>query len=156
MRALEKSGLDIPGIKLDRKEEIERVGFRIKATMADHDVDSVGFLIETEGYRLYFSGDTLFTTKSIMANIGMTPDIAFVCINGKLGNMNYFEAASFCRVIGAKYAVPTHYDTIEHNTENPKEFTDALARTAPDIHAVVLERGREYKIEEIINFNGEA
>lgn len=43
MAALEKSGLAIPGVRLDRGETLERCGFRITATTADHDVDSVGY-----------------------------------------------------------------------------------------------------------------
>ncbi len=151
MAALEKSGLAIPGVRLDRGETLERCGFRITATTADHDVDSVGYLVSCDGVKLYFSGDALFTTKTIVPNVGMAPDVAFICINGKLGNMNYMEAASYCRILGAKVGVPTHYDLIRHNTENPKEFTDALARVAPEVRGFVMERGREYQMEEILN-----
>ena len=150
MKALAQSGLSIEGIQLDRGQQLDRCGFHVTATTADHDVDSVGYLIETDGRRLYFSGDALFTTKTIVPNVGIAPDAAFVCINGKLGNMNYMEAASYCRILGARVGVPTHYDLIRHNTENPKEFTDALARVAPGIRSFVMERGKEYQIEEIL------
>lgn len=151
MAALEASALAIEGVRLDRGQTLERCGFHIKATPADHDVDSVGYIVEFDGRKLYFSGDALFTTKTIVPNVGMAPDIAFICINGKLGNMNYMEAASYCKILGTKVGVPTHYDLIRHNTENPKEFTDALARVAPEVRGFVMELGREYQIDEILS-----
>lgn len=150
MAALEKSGLNIEGIRLDRRQSLDRCGFHITATMADHDADSVGYIVEFDGCKLYFSGDTLFTVRTITANAGMNPDAAFICINGKLGNMNAYEAASYCKLLGAKAGVPTHYDMIRHNTESPKEFTDAFSRNLPDARAIVMERGREYDLADII------
>jgi L-ascorbate 6-phosphate lactonase len=73
----------------------------------------------------------------------MAPDVAFICINGKLGNMNYSEAALYADILRAKTAVPTHYDTIENNTENPENFINALSRLAPDTKGVILTRGVE-------------
>jgi len=150
MAALERSKLEIEGIRLDRRQSIERNGFKITATAAEHDIDSVGYIVEFDGYKLYFSGDALFTANTIMPNVGMKPDITFVCINGKLGNMNYIEATSYCKILQTKVGIPMHYDTIIHNTENPKEFTDAMARSAPDILTKVLERGKVYDIEELL------
>ena len=107
MAALEKSGLAIPGVRLDRGETLERCGFRITATTADHDVDSVGYLVSCDGVKLYFSGDALFYNKNHCAKCRYGAGcVAFICINGKLGNMNYMEAASYCRILGAKVGVP--------------------------------------------------
>lgn len=146
MDALEKSGLGIEGIRLDRRGSIERCGVKITATYADHDVDSVGYIVEFDGYKLYFSGDTLLTVRTITSNAGMNPDLMCICINGKLGNMNAFEAASYVKLVGAKNAIPMHYDMIRHNTENPKEFTDAVSRMSPDTKAHVLERRKAYPL----------
>lgn len=150
MAALEKSGLDIPGTPLNRGGSLDRCGLHITATFADHDVDSVGYIVEFEGKKLYFSGDTLFTTRTITSNAGMAPDLTFICINGKLGNMNYFEAASYCKLLGTKNAVPMHYDMIRHNTENPQEFVNAAARVAPSVHPHVLERRKEYDLADLL------
>jgi len=150
MKALRDSGLPIEGIRLDCGDVLERSGFRITAVMADHHIDSVGYVIEFDGLKLYFSGDVLFTSKTIMPNAGMNPDITFICINGKLGNMNFREAATYCRILGTKVGVPTHYDMICHNTENPKEFIDAMPVYAPEVRTFVMERGREYQISELL------
>lgn len=151
--ALKASGLPIEGIRLDRGQSMDRLGFRITAVPADHLLDSVGFLVEFVGLRLYFSGDLMFTADSIMPNAGMKPDITFICINGKLGNMNFREAASYCRIVGTKVGVPTHYDMILHNTENPQQFVLALDEYAPEVVPFVMERGQEYPLQELLNIN---
>lgn len=150
MDALAKSGLAIEGIRLDRRGTLERCGVKISATYADHDVDSVGYIVEFDGYKLYFSGDTLLTVRTITMNAGMAPDLMCICINGKLGNMNAFEAASYVKLVGAKAAIPMHYDMIRHNSENPKEFTDAVSRMAPSVRAFVPERKKAYALSEIL------
>jgi len=150
MKALRDSDLSIEGIQLDRGEVLERCDFRITAVPADHEIDSVGYLVEFGGLRLYFSGDLLFSAESIMPNVGMSPDITFICINGKLGNMNFREAASYCRIVNTKVGVPTHYDLILHNTENPDQFVQALSEYAPGVAPFVMERGRSYALQDIL------
>ena len=64
--------------------------------------------------------------------------------------MNAYEAAAFCRILRAKVGIPMHYEMIRNNTENPKEFTNALERSGAAVKPFVLEKGREYRIEEIL------
>ncbi|MDR1205340.1 MAG: MBL fold metallo-hydrolase, partial [Peptococcaceae bacterium] len=73
-------------IPLDCGDTVDRCGFRLTAVYASHDRDSIGVLVECEGATLYFSGDTLFVPMLLMMN-RFKPDIAFICINGKMGNM---------------------------------------------------------------------
>jgi L-ascorbate metabolism protein UlaG (beta-lactamase superfamily) len=150
MEALEQSGLDIPGKRLDRHQTMEGAGFTITATPADHTPDSVGYIIEADGYKLYISGDALFTTTTIMPHINLHPDISCICINGKLGNMNAYEAASYTKALGSKVSVPMHYDLIRHNTENPQEFVNALAHITPESKGFVMERNVAYLIAEMV------
>ena len=150
MKLYKESGLPFEAVELNRGEVLERAGFRITATVADHTADSVGYFVETEGLKLYFTGDTLYTAKLLEGNAELRPDVIFTCINGKLGNMGYHEAARYARFLGVKVAVPNHYDMIRHNTENPQEFVNALAQVAPEIPSVVLESKVEYPMEYII------
>lgn len=150
MKALQATELCVQGIELNCGDTLERCGFHITAASADHHIDSVGYVVSFGGLKLYFSGDARYTAQTIAPNVGMRPDIAFVCINGKLGNMNFREAASYCGILGAKIAVPTHYDLIRHNTENPKEFTDALAGLAPEVCPFVMQLGRVYPVSELL------
>ena len=74
---------------------------------------------------MYFSGDTLYHEK--LFDIAMYhPDVAFLCINGKLGNMNVEEALTVAEKIGAPINIPNHYDMFASNAEDPHLFADKI------------------------------
>jgi len=64
----------------------------------------------------------------VPAVAAFAPDVALVPINGHrperpvAGNMDGREAAAFARAVGARLAVPHHYDMFEFNTEPPDLF----------------------------------
>jgi L-ascorbate metabolism protein UlaG (beta-lactamase superfamily) len=128
---------------------VDRCGFRLTAVYASHDRDSIGVLVECEGTTLYFSGDTLFVPMLLMMN-RFKPDVAFICINGKMGNMSYYEAALYCKLLEAKAAAPTHYDLIQHNTEDPGAFIRTLENVSPQTKGVLLKKGLEYEISDFL------
>lgn len=115
----------------------------ITAVFADHTVESFGLIVQAEGNTLYFSGDTLFNEK-LFDTAGYHPDLAFICINGRLGNMNAREAAAVAKAIGARVSIPNHYDMFASNSEDPRAFTDFVP------HSRVLEFNTEYKISDIL------
>lgn len=100
-----------------------RVGdFEITAVFADHTVEAFGVLIKAENKVLYFSGDTLYNPK-LFEIAKYQPDITFICINGRLGNMNVQEALTVAKKIGAKTNIPNHYDMFASNSEDPYLFS---------------------------------
>jgi len=56
------------------------------------------------------------------------PDVALIPINGNrperrvAGNLNSRETAKLAKAIGARLAVPHHFDMFEFNTATPEEF----------------------------------
>ena len=72
-------------------ESITIGDFTITAVFADHTVEAFGLIIKAENKTLYFSGDTLYSEKLFEIS-EHNPDIAFICINGRLGNMNAEQA----------------------------------------------------------------
>ena len=70
-------------------------------------------------------------------------DVLFICINGKLGNMNVEEAIKLTEEIGARVGVPTHYGMFAVNTEDPTKYT---SRVKPSFEMFV---GVEYDAREI-------
>ncbi|MBQ3573818.1 MAG: MBL fold metallo-hydrolase [Clostridia bacterium] len=92
--------------------------FTLTAVFADHTVPSVGVLVEYEGGVLYFSGDTYYNEK--LEDIKC--DYMFVCINGKLGNMDVADAMALTEKINPSLAIPNHYGMFESNTEDPEKF----------------------------------
>ena len=95
------------------------------AVFADHTVEAFGLLLCAEGMTLYFSGDTLYNEK-LFAVKEARPDAVFICINGRLGNMNVEEALAVAREIGAPLNIPNHYDMFASNSEDPHLFADCV------------------------------
>ena len=55
-------------------------------------------------------------------------DVAFLPINGKLGNLDGPEAARLAQTVDAALAVPCHYDMFEFNTASPDAFVAECER----------------------------
>lgn len=108
--------------------------FKLSATFADHTTPAIGVSISHSGKTLYFSGDTFYNKK--LESIKC--DYMFVCINGKLGNMNVCEATKLADIINPKVAVPNHYDMFESNSENPENFNVK--------NRFIMEFNREYEV----------
>ena len=99
--------------------------YQCEAVFADHTVPAVGVVVKHNGITMYFSGDTEYNEK-LEEFKKYNIDIMFICINGKLGNMNVQEAIKLTKVINPKTGVPTHYGMFESNTEDPKKYTSKL------------------------------
>ena len=97
----------------------------LTAVFANHTVEAFGLIVKADGMTLYFSGDTLFDEKLFEIK-DYNPDFTFICINGRLGNMNVEEALTTAKKIGAKINVPNHYDMFESNSEDPHKFADFI------------------------------
>ena len=111
--------------------------FEITAVFADHTVEAFGLIIRAENKTLYFSGDTLYNEKLFEIS-KYKPDITFICINGRLGNMNVNEALVTAEKIGAGINIPNHYDMFESNSEDPRRFSENIKG------GLILEFNNEY------------
>lgn len=110
--------------------------FELTAVFAEHTVPAVGVLVKHSGNTLYFTGDTLYNEKLSKVKC----DILFICINGKLGNMNVEEAIEITNMISPKTAVPNHYDMFESNSENPENFKVD--------NRFIMEYNKEYEVKD--------
>jgi L-ascorbate metabolism protein UlaG (beta-lactamase superfamily) len=94
----------------------------------------MGFVLKIGKYALYHSGDTLLYDGLISILKPFQIDLAFLPINGNVanrgvaGNLNCSEAALVAAEIGAKLAIPHHYDMFEFNTANPADFANECIR----------------------------
>lgn len=109
--------------------------FTFHAVPAAHEELSdqcVGYVAEMGPYRLYHSGDTLLYDGMVPALRPFHVDLAFLPINGKVGNMNHRDAAWLGSEIGARCVIPCHYDMFEFNTADPRDFAkEAEALSLP-------------------------
>lgn len=143
------------------KEELKRLGrynvtalepgdslmvgdIKVTAVFADHTVEAIGLIVCGEGNTLYFSGDTLFNEKLFDIS-AYKPDITFICINGRLGNMNVNQALITAEKIGARVNIPSHYDMFSSNSEDPALFTENIKG------GFTMEFNRVYDIKEIVS-----
>ncbi len=132
-------GLGKTNVKALNVGESVTVGdFELVAVFADHTVEAFGLIVKAEEKVLYFSGDTLFNEKLFEIK-SFSPDVTFICINGRLGNMNVEEALTVAKEIGAKVNVPNHYDMFASNSENPLLFSERIEG------GTVLEFDKEYE-----------
>lgn len=120
--ANERSRLEPIGI--DEDEAIGIAGFRIEAVPAlHHGEHCIGYVVSAGARRVYHSGDTQWVEPGVSG-----VDVAIVPINGKLGNVDAVEAARLAHHVGAKLAVPCHFDMFEFNTTTPDEFVAECER----------------------------
>ena len=124
---------------LEIGESVAVGDFTVTAVYAKHTVNAFGIILKAEEKTLYFSGDTLFC-KELFEISKYKPYAAFICINGKLGNMNVDEAVITAKKIGAKINIPNHYDMFASNTEDPKLFTENVNG------GMIMEFNKEYEI----------
>ena len=130
--------------KFDEGDRCAVGEFELEAVFADHTSKSaIGAVVRHGGLTLLFTGDTFYNER-LRAYSRFGVDVLFICINGKLGNMNVEEAIRLTGEIGAKVGVPTHYGMFAVNTEDPKKYT---SRVSPSFE---MEVGREYGIAEIV------
>ncbi len=118
--------------------------FSLQAVFADHTVPAIGVIIRHNGITMYFSGDTEYHEKLEELKTENI-DIMFICINGKLGNMNVNEAIRLTEVIKPKVGIPTHYGMFASNTENPEAYTAKIP------FGLIMEHNKEYSIPEVLS-----
>ena len=126
-------------IAINEGESVKLGDFEVTAVFADHTVEALGLIVKVEGKTLYFSGDTLYNER-LFDIAKYSPDVTFICINGRLGNMNVEEALITAKRIGAKLNVPNHYDMFASNSEDPHLFADFIDG------GFIMEFDRDYQL----------
>lgn len=91
----------------------------------------LGFVLKFGPFSIYHSGDTLWH-DDLVPQLRCHPlDVALVPINGNdptrgvAGNLNVHEAAGLSKAIGARLAVPHHFQMFAFNTADPADFVTA-------------------------------
>ncbi|MDO1449382.1 MBL fold metallo-hydrolase [Rhodocytophaga aerolata] len=112
------------------KGRLSKLGpFTLRSTPAYHsDPYAVGCVLEAEGKIIYMSGDTLLTDTLVEEVTRLCPqpvDVAFIVINGRLGNMNSTEALHVVSQLKPALSIPMHYGMFAENTADPYVFAKA-------------------------------
>jgi L-ascorbate metabolism protein UlaG (beta-lactamase superfamily) len=148
---------------IEAGEVVERAGFRARAIpsaheLIDRDADGrhlyLGYVIETEGLRLYHSGDSI-VYDGLAEALGSEPfDVFFLPINGRdpargvPGNMNAAEAVDLAARHRPRCLVPNHYDMFTFNTVAVEEFEAEARRLPAEVKPRVLRCGERWEINK--------
>ena len=117
---------------------------------------SLGFILETKGWRIYHSGDCCLYEglQTTLAKFGRF-DAAFLPINGRdawrlthdfIGCMNEHEAVELAGELNVKVLVPGHYDMFKPNLGNVKECVVFAKAKYPKLKVIVPQTGKEQRI----------
>lgn len=100
-------------------------------------IDASGYkLTFPNGRSVYHSSDTSFS--DLLLEAVPKAEVALVCINGKSGNMNPYEAAQVAQRAEPIIALPHHNDMFELNSEHPRSLAYQLSYLAPTIKSPEL------------------
>jgi L-ascorbate 6-phosphate lactonase len=142
------------GIKKERVSllgcgtEITEKNIMIKAVFADHGrlaPEAIGILLNINGIKLYFSGDTAYRPEMIKDVIDFAPDIAILSVNGKFGNLNSEEGAKLASDIGAKIAIPCHYWMFKEHGGDPQLFEEEMKKHSPQCLTKFMCQGEMFR-----------
>lgn len=145
-------GLEL-GIGMNKGGTLDLGFARVTMTMAFHSSNFAdngeivyggepsGFVVEAEGRRYYFAGDTcVFGDMRLINEIHGPFDVAMLPI-GDLYTMGPKEASFACRLLRPKTVVPMHWGTFPALTGTPQALAD-LTRDLPAVHIANIQPGQ--------------
>lgn len=125
-----------------------------------HAVDEAGldhnlaFSLDIDGKRLVHLGDTYHTERLEKSLRSLGPiDVLLPPINGRdeyreslgiIGNLSYEQAADLANRLGVKCTIPTHFDMVIGNTEDPEKLAEYMRSHYPDREFLIPVLNKEF------------
>lgn len=150
--------------ELDPWETVSLGPVQVTAAPGKHSVPENTYLLQANGFIVYFGGDTLLISElKEVARRFPHIDVALVAINGLMIRplmnrqvvMNAQEAAELCEMLHPRFAVPMHYAftagrwrdrlLLKYNG-TPEEFARTTAQQAPETQVRILAPGEPLQI----------
>ncbi len=100
----------------------------------------IGFLIEAEGKKLYYTSDT----DPLPHMVGLNPDIVLIPVGGTR-TMGPAEAAKTVQAMNAKLAIPAHWGSRTGTRDDAELFKEYLEQE-PGRHAAIIEPGEMIEV----------
>jgi L-ascorbate metabolism protein UlaG (beta-lactamase superfamily) len=129
---------------IDDGATVDVAGFAITAVPAAHEeierdaagrMLHLGYVVRCGPYAIYHAGDTVpYDNLAERVRAVAHIDVALLPINGRVperrvvGNLWGDEAAEVAHAVGARLAVPMHFELFAFNTESPDAFVAACER----------------------------
>lgn len=134
---------------LGEEEVFENQHLRITAVPCDHGPDTpyaIGLLIEADGKRLYFTGDTCYRGDRFTEERFKNLDVAVFPINGYYGNLNEEQGARAAGDMSPRLAIPCHYWCFAEHGGDPHKFQQEMAARYPDCPYLLMRLGETLDI----------
>ena len=123
-------------------------GVVIHAASADHgdySPTAVSLVLEFDGTRVLYTGDTALRPQQLRPLYELEPDVLLPCINGGFGNMNHIDAAMMAQQCRPRFAIPCHFWTFaEQGAGDPAGFIQACKHFCPEVEALLLRPGEGF------------
>jgi L-ascorbate 6-phosphate lactonase len=131
------AGIDESRIKSLKVGDVQQAkNYRIEAVYANHGdlaPEALGYIISTEGVKIYFTGDTSYEMKKMEYAAKQDVDILAVPVNGEYGNTNERDAAMLAAQVKPRIAIPCHFWTLGRHRGNPLDFEYAMLALAKGV-----------------------
>jgi L-ascorbate metabolism protein UlaG (beta-lactamase superfamily) len=153
--------------ELDAWETTMLGSVKVTAVPGKHGVPEVTYVLEADGYTVYFGGDTLLIPElSEIAVRFPSIDLALLSVNGlrirpmfnRKVVMDPQEAAELCRILRPRYAVPIHYAytggpigdrLLVKHTGTAQAFQQAASALAPETMVRILTPGEPLTVSQV-------
>lgn len=147
---------------LDDGGKVQVHGFHVTAVPAAHEeierdekgrCRHLGYVVRFGRFSLYHAGDCIPYAGQAERLRPFAVDLALLPINGRAperrvpGNFTGVEAAQLAHAIGARLAIPCHYDMFEFNTASPEAFQAEAVRLGQACR--VLACGERFSNEDL-------
>ena len=141
----ESSGIDSDRytmLEVDKTYSFDDVTvYTCKADHGDYAPTAVGLLLDFDGVRVFYTGDTALRPGLFEKFCEMKPDILLPCINGNFGNMNHIDAAMLAQQVKPKLVIPCHFWMFIEHGGDPASFLYACKHFCPEVSAMILKPG---------------
>ncbi len=125
-------------------DEVIRDELKITALPCDHGElapDALGLLIEIEGKKIYYMGDTAYRPDLLENPLLKDLDLLILPINGAFGNLDENTAVEVIKTLNPKLSVPCHFWNFIQHGSNPIKFAENMAEICPDQNYIMMRQG---------------
>ncbi|MDA8345644.1 MAG: metal-dependent hydrolase [Thermaerobacter sp.] len=144
---LSAKGIEAHGMHLGGKQTFDFGSVKLVVALHGSGIaggHACGFLIESEGKKLYFAGDTALTTDmQLLRDVWGPIDIALLPV-GSYFTMDVPDAAVACRFIEPRFCVPMHYGTFPLIAADIDDLRRRVAKESPKTEVVAIAPGQSH------------
>ena len=146
-----ENGLDAGRVRyIAPGQRVESAGFSLHFVSCDHGKGAplaVGVLVETEGRRLLFTGDTCLRRDFREEYLSEGPlDLVAAPINGAYGNLDYRDCAVLTDLLKPRLLIPCHFGMFASHGGRADLFYELMTKEYPEQAFLFMYPGEEYAL----------